>query len=122
PVAGSSFGTRAGFVLDLEAPIAVHAASLADAELAAQRLYAVGVLDLAGYFVKTATPDRLEPIGIEELERLLSQEAVDVIDVREKEERDEAYIPGSRHIPYRLLRAYRDELDNGHTVVTVCES
>ena len=31
---------------------------------------------------------------------------IDLIDVREADERDAGYIPGSRHIPYRLLRAY----------------
>jgi rhodanese-related sulfurtransferase len=122
PVNGSSFGTRAGFVLDPEAPVALHASSAEEAELAARRLHAVGILGLAGYLVDAATPDRLEPVGIEELERLLADDAVEVIDVREKEERDEAYIPGSRHIPYRLVRAYRDELGNGRPVVTVCES
>jgi rhodanese-related sulfurtransferase len=45
-----------------------------------------------------------------------------VVDVREKDERDEGYIPGSRHIPYRLVRAYRDELVNGRPIVTVCSS
>jgi hydroxyacylglutathione hydrolase len=122
PVAGSSFGTRAGFVLDSEAPLAVHAGSPAEAELAARRLHAVGILGLAGYLADPATTHRLEPVGIDELERLLADDAVEVVDVREKDERDEGYIPGSRHIPYRLVRAYRDELENGRPVVTVCES
>jgi hydroxyacylglutathione hydrolase len=59
---------------------------------------------------------------MEELERLLEQDTVEVLDVREKDERDEGYIPGSRHIPYRLVRAYRDELDNGKPVVTICST
>ena len=41
---------------------------------------------------------------IDELERLLEEGAVQVLDVREKYERDEGYIPGSLHIPFRLLR------------------
>ena len=58
----------------------------------------------------TATrPERLEPIGIDELERLLAENAVDVVDVREADERDDGYIPGSRHIPFRLIRALGDE-------------
>jgi glyoxylase-like metal-dependent hydrolase (beta-lactamase superfamily II)/rhodanese-related sulfurtransferase len=122
PVRDSSFGTKAGFLLDLEEPVALHSSSPAEAELAATRLHAVGILDLAGYLVDAETPDRLAPVGIEELERLVADEAVEVIDVREKDERDEAYIPGSRHIPYRLLRAYRDELENGRPIVTICGS
>ena len=45
-----------------------------------------------------------------------------MIDVREQNERDEGYIPDSRNIPYRLVGEYADELANGKTVVTVCES
>jgi hydroxyacylglutathione hydrolase len=121
-VGGSSFGTRAGFLLDPEAPVALHASSRDEAELAAQRLRAVGILELAGYLVEVDTSERLEPVSIQELERLLADDAVELVDVREKNERDEGYIPGSRHIPFRLIRAYRDELDNGRPVVTVCES
>ena len=121
PVGGSSFGTRAGFLLDPQAPVALHASSPDEADLAARRLRAVGILALAGYLVDAAAPERLEPIGLDELERLLEAGAVELIDVREKDERDEGYIPGSRHIPYRLVRAYRDELDGG-PVVTICES
>jgi glyoxylase-like metal-dependent hydrolase (beta-lactamase superfamily II) len=122
PAGGSSMGTKAGFLLDAARPIALHTSSREQAELAAQRLRAVGLLDLAGYLLEPETPERLEPIGLEELETLLAADSVEVIDVREKDERDDGYIPGSRHIPYRLVRAYRDELQNGRTVVTVCES
>jgi hydroxyacylglutathione hydrolase len=119
---GGSVGTKAGFVLDHETPITIHASSVDEAQDAARRLYAVGLLNVAGYALELDMPERLEPIGIDELERLVGADAVEVVDVREKDERDEGYIPGSRHIPYRLVRAYRDELDNGRPVVTICSS
>ena len=122
PVSGSSVGTKAGFLLHLDAPIAIHAASPAEAEEAARRLRAVGLLDLAGYLVGVHASERVDPIGIEELERLLADNAVEIVDVREKDERDEGYIPQSRHIPYRLVGEFADELANGKPVVTVCES
>jgi hydroxyacylglutathione hydrolase len=122
PLDRSSVGTKAGFVLDHDRPITVHATSGEDAECAAARLYAVGLLDVAGYVLELAAPERQEPIGIEELEALIEQDAVEVLDVREKDERDEGFIPGSRNIPYRLVRAYRDELANGRPVVTICSS
>ncbi len=122
PLSGSSLGTKAGFVLDQEQRVAIHAASAQDADAAAARLRAVGLLDLAGFLVEPAATDRVEPIGLEELEQLFAADGVELIDVREKDERDEGYIPGSRHIPYRLVGAYSDELANGHTVVTVCSS
>jgi hydroxyacylglutathione hydrolase len=122
PLEGGSIGTKAAFVLDHETPITIHASTADEARDAARRLCAVGLLDVAGYALELETPARLEPIGIDELERLLADDAVEVVDVREKDERDEGYIPGSRHIPYRLVRAYRDELDNGRPVVTICSS
>ena len=122
PADGPSFGTKAGFLLDVEAPITLHASSPEQAELAAKGLRAVGLLDLSGYLLELETPERLDPIELNELEALLAEDAVEVVDVREKDERDEGYIPGSRHIPYRLVRAYRDELVNGRPIVTVCSS
>ncbi|HSB38522.1 MAG TPA: MBL fold metallo-hydrolase [Gaiellaceae bacterium] len=122
PLDGSAVGTKAGFVLDHDTPVTVHAGSAEDAEEAARRLYAVGLLDVAGYLVELETPERIDPVPMDELEALLEQDAVEVLDVREKEERDEGYIPGSRHIPYRLVRAYRDELEDGRPVVTICST
>jgi hydroxyacylglutathione hydrolase len=122
PVDGSSFGTKSGFLLDAEQPISLHASSPEEAELAAERLRAVGLLEISGYLLELETPERLEPIALDELEALLGDDAVELVDVREKDERDEGYIPGSRHIPYRLVRAYRDELENGRLVVTICSS
>jgi hydroxyacylglutathione hydrolase len=120
PVNGSSLGTKAGFLLDTERPVTLHATSAEEAQAAARQLRAVGLLDLAGYMLELETSEQLRPMGIEELEALVAEDAVEVIDVREKDERDEGYIPGSRHIPYRLVRAYRNELQNGRPLVTVC--
>jgi glyoxylase-like metal-dependent hydrolase (beta-lactamase superfamily II)/rhodanese-related sulfurtransferase len=122
PLDGGSVGTRAGFVLDHDQPITIHASSAEDAKDAARRLNAVGLLNVAGYALELKTPERSDPVAIAELEALVDQNAVEVLDVREKDERDEGYIPGSRHIPYRLVRAYRDELENGRPVVTICST
>jgi glyoxylase-like metal-dependent hydrolase (beta-lactamase superfamily II) len=122
PLDGSSVGTKTAFVLDHDRPITIHASSREDAEDGARRLYAVGLLDVAGYVLELPMPETLQAVGIEELEALLEQDGVEVLDVREKDERDEGYIAGSRHIPYRLVRAYRDELQNGLPVVTICNT
>ncbi len=122
PLDGSSVGTKAGFVLDHDEPITIHASSPDEAAEAARRLNAVGLLAVAGYVLELELPERIEPVGMDELEALLSDDAAEVLDVREKDERDEGYIPGTRHIPYRLVRAFRDELDNGRPVVTICST
>jgi rhodanese-related sulfurtransferase len=122
PVAGSSFATRAAFLLEPEDRIALHASSPEEVEQAARGLRSVGFLELEGYLEDPPTPDRLEPVAIEELERLLAADAVDLVDVREADERDAGYIGGSRHVPYRLVRAHGDDLANGRPVVTICET
>jgi hydroxyacylglutathione hydrolase len=122
PLSGSSVGTKAGFLLDLERPIALHASSPEQAEDAARRLRAVGLLDLEGYLPAPDAGEHLEPITLDELERLVADDAVELVDVREKDERDEGYIPESRHIPYRLVGEFAGELENGRPVVTMCES
>jgi hydroxyacylglutathione hydrolase len=122
PLDGGSVGTKAGFVLDHDMSVTIEARSAEGANDAARRLYAVGLLDVAGYAMGLEPSEQLEPVAIDELERLVAADSVEVVDVREKDERDEGYIPGSRHIPYRLVRAFRDELDNGRPVVTICST
>jgi glyoxylase-like metal-dependent hydrolase (beta-lactamase superfamily II) len=123
PVSGSSFATRAGFVLDPDERIVLHASDEDEAQRAGRGLRSVGFLELAGYVTDVEANEQLEPIDIRELERLVDAGSVQLLDVREKSERDEGYIPGSIHIPYRLLRAAgADGIDTSKPVVTICES
>jgi len=120
PVSGSSFATKAGFLLDPESPIAVQAANEAEAGRAVRGLRTIGFLELAGY-VLGAGPERIEPVGLDELDALLA-EGAEVIDVRERDERDGGYIPGTRNIPYRLLPVSGADVPSDRPVVTICES
>jgi glyoxylase-like metal-dependent hydrolase (beta-lactamase superfamily II)/rhodanese-related sulfurtransferase len=122
PVHGSSFATKAGFVLPPDARVAIHAESDDDAHRAARGLNAVGFLDLVGYVVGVPADESTSSVGLEELERLLAGGAP-VLDVREKDERDRGYIPGTTHVPYRLVRHAAEEgLVDGGPVVTICET
>ena len=122
PVSTKGFGTRAGFVLRLGERFVLHASSPAEAELAVRRLAAVAMFDVVGYLDGPEELESLEPVDIGELAALLHGGEVDVIDVRELDERDSGFIPGSKHIPYRLLRAYGATVADGKPVVTICES
>ena len=94
--------------------VVLHASSPDDASRAGQALAAVGFLELGGYLVGVETPERLEPLEVDELELLLAGDEIELVDVREQAERDDGYIPGSRNIPYRLLRRCSDELRGEH--------
>ena len=120
PVSGTSFSTKAGFVLGADAPITVLAGDTLEAERAVRGLRSVALMDVAGY-VLGAGPETTEQATIDELERLIEAGAV-VIDVREHDERDEGYIPGSRHVPYRLMRACCPDLPDDRPIVTICSS
>jgi hydroxyacylglutathione hydrolase len=121
PVSASSFATRAGFILDPEERIVIHAADDEEAEQAARGLRSVGFLELAGYVTHVAATEQVRPVELDELELLLESGSVQVLDVREKSERDEGYIPGTLHIPYRLLRETgANGLDTTKPVVTIC--
>ncbi len=121
PVAGSGFATKAGFVLP-ERPLVIHATDEEEAVRASRGLQAVGIFGIAGWQAGGGS-EQLEPVSLEELERLLADDAVELLDVREADERDESHIPGSRHLPYRTARAAAEAgLLNGRPVVTICES
>ncbi len=121
PVSGTRFSTKAGFAIDLERPVVVAAADDADARHAVRGLQAIGVFDIAGH-VDAAGPETLELVSVEELDALLDSGA-ELIDVREKDERDDGYIAGSRNIPYRLLTTLGDDdLPRDRPLVTICET
>jgi hydroxyacylglutathione hydrolase len=120
PVTGSSFATKAGFVLDPERPVYVVATDAAEAERAVRGLHSVGFFDIPGYALGGGE-ERMAPVTLDELERLLDDGA-EVIDVREKDERDDGYIPGTQNIPYRLVSDLVGDMPSDRPVVTVCES
>ena len=99
----------------------IHAATADEVERAAHGLRAVALLDIAGYTLDPPSDERLTPIELDEVERLLAAGEIEVLDVREKDERDGGYIAGTRHIPYRLLRVCGDRVGE-KPVVTICNT
>ena len=120
PVSGSSFATRAGFILDASEPVVILAASCEEAERASAGLRKVAFTEIVGYVLGTGT-EHSEPVAVDDLDELIAAGA-ELIDVREKDERDTGYIPGSRNIPYRLLAICGADLPTDRPIVTLCES
>jgi glyoxylase-like metal-dependent hydrolase (beta-lactamase superfamily II)/rhodanese-related sulfurtransferase len=123
PVDGGAFGTKSGFVLMTGERIVLHASSEAEALEAARKLWAVGILEVAGYLTAPNAPATLRTLDVDALRALLESPGLQLVDVRETTERDTGYIPGSTNVPYRLLRKIGPgALDRSKPVVTVCES
>jgi rhodanese-related sulfurtransferase len=119
PVSGTRFSTKAAFVLG-EGPVVVEAGDAAEAAEAIRGLNSVGLLEVAGYVLGSGS-EKLELVAVEQLDALLEAGA-ELIDVREKDERDTGYIAGSRNIPYRLLTLGEADLPRDKAIVTICES
>ena len=119
PISGTRFSTKAAFVLD-SSPVVVSAADAREAADAIRSLRSVGLLDIPGY-VLGAGSETLALVTIDELDGLLADGA-ELIDVREKDERDSGYIAGSRNIPYRLLALGESDLPRDRPIVTICET
>jgi hydroxyacylglutathione hydrolase len=122
PVDGGNFPTKAGFVLPADERVVIHAATAEQAQRSARGLRAVGIFELAGYVLGPPSEQRLATVELEELQQLIESGEVEVLDVREPHERDEGYIPGSRNIPYRLIREWADDLQGGKPIVTICST
>jgi hydroxyacylglutathione hydrolase len=121
PVSGSSFATKAAFVLP-DGPLVLDAANEDEALRAVRALQAVALFDVVGWR-DGGGEEPLEPVSLDELEHLLADDAVELLDVREADERDGGHIPGSRHLPYRTARGAAEAgLLDGRPVVTICES
>jgi rhodanese-related sulfurtransferase len=122
PVDGTSFSTKSGFVVSPDERVVIRASSDEQARRAARGLRSIGFLELGGYVLETPAEERMDTLSIGDLERLLADDAVEVVDVREPDERDEGFIPGSRNVPYRLVRQLADDLRSDKPIVTICSS
>jgi hydroxyacylglutathione hydrolase len=120
PVSGTRFSTKAGFVLDADRPVVVAAADEGETQRAIRSLRSVGIFEIHGYVLGGGS-ETMGLVSIEELDALLSDGA-ELIDVREKDERDGGYIAASRNIPYRMLALGESDLPRDRTLVTICES
>jgi glyoxylase-like metal-dependent hydrolase (beta-lactamase superfamily II)/rhodanese-related sulfurtransferase len=121
PVSGSSFATKAAFVVP-DGRLVLDATDEAEAMCAARALHAVAIFNLAGWR-EGGGPEQVEPVSMDELERRLAANEICLLDVREASEREGGSIPGSRHVPYRTAReAAENGLRGERPIVTICES
>jgi glyoxylase-like metal-dependent hydrolase (beta-lactamase superfamily II)/rhodanese-related sulfurtransferase len=124
----TGFATKVGRVVPQDAELIVVAASDGYELEAAELMASVG-LRVRGFLQGGMTAWRSEerPVKRVELidpdtlaERLASDQATVVLDVRDDDEFSEAHIPGSIHIPYGQLTERLGELPPDRVIATVC--
>jgi hydroxyacylglutathione hydrolase len=126
------FGSRLAWIADPGQPLVLVGRDDEDARDAADLAGAVGLSNIAGYLAGGMTSWREEKQPVDRVERLTlsglherwegDPGAVQVLDVRERAEWDEAHIPGSTHMPYHDLRELPDGLDPERPVAAICSS
>ena len=107
-------------MLDADRPVTVLAAEPGEALQAVAGLRSVAFDDIPGY-VLGGGDEVTVAVKVDELEELIASGAT-IVDVRDKPERDEGYIPGSRNVPYRLMRTCCPDLPPDAPIVTVCST
>jgi glyoxylase-like metal-dependent hydrolase (beta-lactamase superfamily II)/rhodanese-related sulfurtransferase len=128
----AAVGTRAAWVVDPESEVVVTAAGDDDARQLARLLEAVGFRRLRGYLAGgvAAWEDAGLPIGttpsidVPELARRLRAGEVELLDVREQDEWNEAHVRGSLHIPYHDLHmgTHTQRVTHGYTWAVACSA
>jgi glyoxylase-like metal-dependent hydrolase (beta-lactamase superfamily II)/rhodanese-related sulfurtransferase len=122
PLSGSGVGTRAGWVVDPEAPIVLLAEGEERCAELARRLRAVAIDGILGTAPGGAEDLRAagfelrrEPsIAVPDLARRLGE--ITVVDVRDRDEWDTGHVAGSIHLPLHRLRE-TSELPSGPLAV-----
>jgi rhodanese-related sulfurtransferase len=131
PAVQAGFGTRLAWLADRNRAIVLVGRDDADARRAAQLALAVGLRKLGGYLAGGMTEWRRERRPVELIERLAiddlperqrSDPSLQLLDVRERSERQAGYIPGSLFKPWHDIDGLPDDLDPGRPVAAVCAS
>jgi rhodanese-related sulfurtransferase len=128
----AGFGSKLAWLAEPEQPIVLVGRDDDDALEAAHLAGAVGLRDIAGYLAGGMTSWREEKLDVDRIERMTVRELHDrwerdgdrlqVLDVREQNEWDNGYIPGSVREPYHDIRDVPDGIDPAKPVAVICGS
>jgi glyoxylase-like metal-dependent hydrolase (beta-lactamase superfamily II)/rhodanese-related sulfurtransferase len=131
PAVRAGFGTRLAWLADRDQEIVLIGRDDLDARHAAKLALSVGIHRLGGYLSGGMTEWRRERRGVEHIGRvdledlpgrMQADPSLQVIDVRERSERDAGYIPGSLFEPWHDIRGVPEGLDPERPVAVVCMS
>ncbi|MBV9714247.1 MAG: MBL fold metallo-hydrolase [Solirubrobacterales bacterium] len=131
PALHAGFGTRLAWLAGREDEIVLVGRADEDARRAAQLAVAVGIREFGGYLAGGMTQWRTEQRPVDRIERLeverlaplwQSDETLQILDVRERHEREAGYIPGSRFTPWHDLDRPPGDVDSDRPVAVICAS
>lgn len=130
PATHAGFGTRLGWIARGERELVLVGRDDDDAAHATQLAAAVGIRTVLGHLGGGMTAwreegretDAIERIDVAALHALLEAGTVQVLDVREAEEREEARIPGSAWTPYHDVSGVPAGLDPTRPIAAICAS
>ena len=121
----------AGYFLDYDHAIGLIAHDVSEAETAVTYLLRIGYDNVRGYLAGGLTSwetsgknyDQIRAVHTGELvRRIQDREALTILDVRKKEEFDDAHLPGAQHIFLGHLRNRLDDIPRNKPVTTFCGS
>ena len=124
----SGFGTRLAWIAGPDTPVVLVGRDDDDALRAVELAAAVGVGTIAGYLAGGMTSWREERLPTQSIARLTIADlherlaAVQILDVRERDEWDAGHIPGSVFAPYHDIRSIPEGLDGSRPIAVVCAS
>ena len=128
----AGFGSKLAWIAEPGRPLVLVGRDDEDALDAAGLAAAVGLRDLGGYLAGGMTSWREERRDVGRIPRMTVRElrarwdadpdAIQLLDVRERDEWDRGHIPGSLHVPYHDLHALPDGLDPERPVAAICAS
>jgi hydroxyacylglutathione hydrolase len=131
PVLHAGFGTKLAWLAGGEDEVMLVGRDGEDARQAAKLALAVGVRRLGGFLAGGMTEWRSERRPVERVRRLeleqlpalaRSDSSLQILDVRERNEHDEGFIPGSLFLPWHDIDRLPGDLDPGRPVAVVCAS
>jgi glyoxylase-like metal-dependent hydrolase (beta-lactamase superfamily II)/rhodanese-related sulfurtransferase len=124
----AGFGTRLAWIADADDEIVLVGRDDADALHAAGLAAAVGLARIAGYLAGGMTSWREDRLPTDRIERLTVSElheradALQILDVRERDEWEDGHILGSVFAPYHDIHVFPDGLDPDRPVAVICAS
>jgi hydroxyacylglutathione hydrolase len=130
-ILNAGFGARLAWIAERDQEVVFVGRDDADAREAALLATAVGIRKIGGYLHGGMTSWREEHRDVERMERLPAEElasrvasdpALQILDVRDRQEWEAGHISGSTHAPYHDLHEIPSSLDPARPIAVLCAS